>query len=159
MRIKFDLNCNSLSFINLGAIVFGTLTSRIEVSFLCIFALITMYCPLPLLVSFWLQSVMADIKISRPARLLGSFDWTICYRHFTLISCLSLMLRCASWMHTSDPGFAFILSVCIFCEELRPLMLKLSINNVCWLLLFCCCYCGGGGLFVCVFVCLPILIS
>ena len=90
-----------------------------------------MKCPsLSLLIDFSLKSVLLDIRIATPACFLGSFDWYIFSQPFTLRQCLSLRLRCVSYMQKKD-GFCFCIQsviLCLFIGELSPFISR-DIND------------------------------
>ena len=81
---------------------------------------------LSLLTDFSLKSIVLDIRIATPACFLGPFAWYIFSQPFTLRQCLSLRLRCVSYMHKKD-GFCFFIqsvSLCLFIDELSPFTLR-----------------------------------
>ena len=90
-----------------------------------------MKCPsLFLLIDFSLKSVLLDIGRAALASFLGPFDWKIFSQPFTLRRCLSLRLRCISFLQQKD-GFCFHIksvSLCLFIGELSPFILR-DIND------------------------------
>ena len=83
-----------------------------------------MKCPsLSLLIYLNLKSVLLDIRIATPARLLVTFDWKNFPQPLSLRQCLSLRLRHVSCMQQKDAFCFHIQSVnlCLYRSELSPL--------------------------------------
>lgn len=61
-----------------------------------------------------------------PIYFLGPFSCNIFFRPVTLKECLSLKLRCVSWIQQKDGSYFHIhfVSLCLLTGALRPLILR-----------------------------------
>lgn len=90
-----------------------------------------------------LESFLSDIKVT---------TWASIFLEFFFLSLLpcdavypwswGIFLGCSRRI---NPVFKSILLAYLFIEDMSPLMLEISMNSVCWFLLFCC----GAGVCVC----------
>jgi hypothetical protein len=81
---------------------------------------------LSFLITLICKSILFDIRMATPACFFGPFAWKIVFQPFTLRECLSFSLRLVSCKQ-QNVGSCLCsqsISLCLFNEELRPLMLR-----------------------------------
>jgi hypothetical protein len=100
------------------------------------------------LINFVWKSILFNIRMATQACFLGPFAWKIVFQPFTLRSYMSLTLRWVSSIQQNTRSCLNIqpVSLCLFIEELNPLMLR-DIKDY-WLLFPAIFVVKGGIMFV-----------
>ena len=122
------LSFTKVSLTNVVALAYGAQIFRIESSSWQIVPQMSMQCPsLSFLITLGWKSILFDIRMATPACFLEPFAWKIVFHPFTLKQYLSVFVLGLDFLNATICWGMFTQPVCYLClftEELSPLMLR-----------------------------------